>query len=95
QGALKMMVRDGVTAAELEESKECLVNSVPRMLETNGAVASALADIQFYNLGLDYFERYPQLIGGVSRGDIRRVAREYLHPDNLAIVAAGPVQQPR
>jgi len=90
-GVLKM--RDGgVTPQELRESKDFIIKSLPRQLETNGAVAAALADIQFYNLGLDYFERYPDIIEAVSARDVLRVAREYLHPNNLSIVLAGPVE---
>jgi zinc protease len=83
---------EGVTSRELQESKDFIIKSLPRQLETNGAVASALADIQFYNLGLDYFERYPDLISAVSLKDVLRVARKYLYPDNLSIVLAGPVE---
>lgn len=89
-GILKMK-NDGVTDEELAESKEFLVNSLPRMFETNTGVADALADVEFYRLGPDYFARYPGLIGGVTAKDIRRVANDYLHPDNLVIVLAGPV----
>lgn len=90
--ALIAMAGKGVTAQELSESEAYLIKSVPRQLETNAAVAAALADIQFYRLGLDYFERYPELIGKVSLGDVSRVAREYLHPDNCIVVIAGPVE---
>ncbi|MEI6632432.1 MAG: pitrilysin family protein [Chlamydiota bacterium] len=89
-GILKMK-NEGVTNEELAESREYLVNSLPRMIETNAGVADALADAEFYRLGLDYFARYPGLIGGVTAKDVRRVANDYLYPDNLAIVLAGPV----
>ena len=89
-GVLKMR-DEGVSSQELQESKDFIIKSLPRQLETNGAVAAALADIQFYNLGLDYFERYPDLINAVSAKDVLRVAREYLYPDSLSIILAGPV----
>ncbi|MEJ2744178.1 MAG: pitrilysin family protein [bacterium] len=92
EGVLAMR-DDGVTSKELKESKDFIIKSLPRRLETNFAVASALADIQFYNLGLDYFERYPDLINAVSVKDVLRVAREYLYPNNLSIILAGPVSQ--
>lgn len=83
---------DGVTSKELQESKDFIIKGLPRQLETNLAVASALADVQYYDLGLDYFDRYPELIDAVSVKDVLRVAREYLYPDNLSIVLAGPVE---
>ncbi|MCX6354435.1 MAG: pitrilysin family protein [Candidatus Aureabacteria bacterium] len=90
--ALVKMIGEGVTQKEMDESKSSLVNSLPRQLETNEAVAASLADLRFYNLGLDFFERYPEIIKGVSQADIRRVARDYLHPDNSVVVLAGPVE---
>ena len=88
---LLRMRREGVTDEEVARGRECLVNSIPRMLETNAKAAEALAEIEFHGLGLDYFDRYPALIGRLTAQDIRRVANEYLYPDNLVIVLAGPV----
>jgi len=90
--ALMRMIKNGVTEKELRDSKACLVNGVPRQLELNGSVAAALADINFYGLGLDYFERYSGLIERVGAEDVKRVAREYLHPDKASVVLAGPVK---
>jgi zinc protease len=86
------MIEGGATKEELEESKDSIIRSLPRQLETNGAVAAALAGIEFFDLGLDYFERLPDIIRSVSRRDVQRVAHKYLHPENCAIVLAGPVK---
>ncbi len=90
-GLLKIM-EEQVKKQEIEESKEYLIRSLPRQLETNGAVAAALASVEFYNLGLDYFERLPGIIRQLNRKDIHRVARKYLHPDNCAVTLAGPLE---
>jgi zinc protease len=92
QEVVRGMMKSGPTSQELQESKANIIRSLPRQLETNRAVVAALADAQFYNLGLDYFERLPKLIDKVSAKEVRRVAREYLHPDTAVVVLAGPVE---
>ena len=86
------MKGDGAAEAELLRSREALVNAVPRVRETNAGVADALAEMEFFRLGLDYLERCPGLFAAVTEKEVRRVAHEYLHPDNLVIVVAGPVE---
>ncbi|MDD5557484.1 MAG: pitrilysin family protein [bacterium] len=88
---VKRMMEEGPTDEEMNESKAYLVLSVPRKLETNGAVAAALADLDYFNLGLDYYERYTDLVGRVGAEDVRRAAAAYLHPDRACVVLAGPV----
>ena len=90
---MRRLMKEGVTEEELQESKEFIIRSLPRKLETNEKVAAALADIQFYGLGLDYYERLPDLIGAVGRRDILRVAKKYLHPDRFALSLAGPMTE--
>ncbi len=89
-GILRMK-DEGITNEELAECAGRLVNSLPRIFETNAGAASALADAEFHRLGIDYYARYPALIAAVTARDVRRAANEYLHPDNLVIVLAGPV----
>jgi len=92
KSVVRGMMKNGPTVQELLESKASIIRSIPRRLETNRAAADALADLQFYGLGLDYFERLPGLIEKVSAKEVRRVAREYLHPDNAVAILAGPVE---
>jgi len=75
-----------VTDRELEETKAFLIGSFPLRIDTSAKIAGFLAQIEFYNLGLDYIERYPKLIGSVTKTDVQRVAQKYLDPDHLALV---------
>ncbi len=43
-----------------------------------------------YNLGLDYYRRYPDLVKAVTAADVLKVARKYIDPDRLVIATAGP-----
>jgi zinc protease len=75
-----------VTDREMEETKAFLIGSFPLRLDTSSKIANFLAQVEFYDLGLDYAERYPKLIGSVKKDDVQRVAQKYLDPDHLALV---------
>lgn len=79
-----------VGAEELADSQAYLTGIVPLTLETNEGVASTLLNMEWYGLGLDYLQRYPSLINGVTAADVQRVAAHYLHPENCVISTAGP-----
>ena len=78
-----------VTDMELKDAKAYLTGSFPRRLETSRRIADFLAAVQFYNLGDDYIERYPDYINRVTKEDVLRVAEKYLNPENYVLVIVG------
>lgn len=77
---------DNVSDTELADAKAYLTGSFPRRLDTNRKIADFLATVEFYNLGLDYSEKYPSFINAVTRDDVLRVAKKYLDPENFILV---------
>ncbi len=75
-----------VSDKELKDAKAYLTGSFPLRMDTSAKIAGLLTSIEIYNLGLDYPLKYSQLIDSVTREDILRVARKYLHPDNMAVI---------
>ncbi|MDC4225626.1 MAG: hypothetical protein MPW15_15620 [Candidatus Manganitrophus sp.] len=55
-------------------------------METTARLASLLSAIEYYQLGLDYFEKYPNYIKKVTQNDVLRVAKKYLDPEHYALV---------
>jgi len=82
-------VTEPVTSEELADSQANYIGRLPLSLESNGGVAGALLNLERYDLGLDYYLRYPDLINAVSPAEILETARQYLHPDRLAVATAG------
>ena len=80
----------GVTADELAQSKQYLIGSIPRMLETNAGIASFLQTIEQFDLGLDYDRRLPERLRAVTIEDVCAAAVEQLHPERASIAIAGP-----
>lgn len=77
------------TAEELAAAKEASIRSLPGRFETTAATAGAIDDLFIYNRPLDYFRSLPAKYEAVTEADVARVAGQYLHPDQLVIVAAG------
>ena len=76
-----------VSDAELDSAKKFLIGSFPLGLERQSAIASFMLQVEFYGLGLDYADRYSKLIGSVTKDDVLAVAKKYLHPDSMIVVA--------
>ena len=90
ENELRRFVKSGVTKAELADSQANYIGRLPLSLESNGGVASAILNIERYNLGLDYYQRYEGLVKNVTRADVLETARKYINPDRLVISTAGP-----
>ena len=86
---IRRMREQPVTDQELDDAKNYLTGSFPLRLDTNHKVASFLAQVEFFQLGLDYPDRYADLIRKVTREDVQRVAKAYLHPEKLITVVVG------
>jgi zinc protease len=87
---LAKLAAEGPTEKELQDSKQYLIGSMPRTLETNIGIATFLQTAEFFGLGLDYDLRVPDLLRAVTRDDVHRVARRTLDPSRAAIAVAGP-----
>jgi zinc protease len=76
-----------VSDAEMESAKKFLIGSFPLKLDTQNSIVSFLLQVEIYGLGLDYIDKYPGYIRAVTKEDVQRVARQYLHPDSYVLVA--------
>lgn len=79
-----------VTGEELDDAKSYMTGILPLALEANDGVAATLLNIEYYDLGLDYLDRYPGIINALSRDDLLAAVRSHLDPQRLAIGVAGP-----
>jgi zinc protease len=89
-----LFVREPVSPEELADSQANYIGRLPLALESNNGMASSLLNLERFDLGLDYYRRYPDMVRAVTREDVVEVARRYLDPAKLAIAVAGPVIEP-
>jgi zinc protease len=83
---IRKIREEGVTEEELGDAKAYLTGSFPRRLDTMQKIVGFLSAVEFYGLGLDYIDKYPEYINAVTGDDVRRVARKYLDPENYVLV---------
>jgi zinc protease len=88
------MANDGPTEQELAESRQYLIGSLPRRLETNAGIATFLQMMEFFGLGMDFDLRMPDLLARVTPEDVHAAARAILDPSRAAVVIAGPYREP-
>ena len=81
---------DGPTDAEMAESKQYLIGSMPRTLETNIGIAAFLQTAEFFGLGVDYDVRVPDLLTAITCDEVHEAARRTLRPAQATVVVAGP-----
>jgi zinc protease len=87
---IRRFTREPVTEEELADSQANYIGRLPISLESNVGIATALLSLERYQLGLDYYRRYPDLVRSVTTEQVLQAASHYLDPDRLAIAVAGP-----
>jgi zinc protease len=50
--------------------------------------------MELFELGLDYLERFPEIIRSITAAEIQAVVRKYLDPDRMVLSTAGPEPAP-
>ncbi|HKB00744.1 MAG TPA: pitrilysin family protein [Gemmataceae bacterium] len=85
-------IRDEVPAKdEVEDVKKYLTGTLAFSLTTCDQAADLLLTVDKFKLGWDYLNDYRKAVEAVTPEDVRAVAKKYLDPEKLALVAAGPV----
>lgn len=82
--------KEPVSSTELEDAKVRLVSNALLEEASSSGQAKQLLDIAVNNLPLDYYRTLNERFAQITAADVQRVAREYLHPEHLVEVYAGP-----
>ena len=83
-------IRDnGVTTAELEEARSSTINRFIFNFDNAGEIVRNLMSLEYDGYPLDYYNNYLDYYRKVTQDDIKRVANEYLKPENLTIILVG------
>ncbi|HEX8142076.1 MAG TPA: pitrilysin family protein [Pyrinomonadaceae bacterium] len=86
---LRDYVEHGIQEDELRDEKSSAIGSFKVSLATNAGLARTLWNAEFYQLGIDYIDRFPQIIQAVTVEEVNAAIRKYFRPDHLTIVVAG------
>ncbi len=74
---------------ELELAKDAYANQFIFRFTTCSAIVSQMVDIEYTGLPLDYLDTYVDNVKAVTKEDILRVAKKYLHPDEMILLVVG------
>jgi zinc protease len=86
---LRAFRESGPSAEELGDAQDFLAGSLAVRLETNGGIAQMLADIELFNLGLDYVVRYPAIVRSLAHDAVTRAIGMF-PLDAYSLAIAGP-----
>jgi zinc protease len=79
------------SAKELADVKAYLIGSRLLAFATNSGIATQLLAIERYGLGFDYLEHFQKAVAAVTAADVQAVAKKYIDPSRMVLVAAGAV----
>jgi zinc protease len=86
---INRMREEGPTEEEVKKAIDSFLNSYVFEYESKSAVVRRLVDLKFQGLPLDTPEKDIREYENVTVDDVKRVARNYLQPDNLTILVVG------
>ena len=78
-----------IDKAELAQAKETFMNQFVFRFTTSASIVGQKVDIEYEELPLNYLETYLGNVQAVTHEDIQKVARKYLHPDEIKILVVG------
>ena len=86
---LKRIRDERVPSDELDRAKRTLIGWFATQLETPLMLLSRVITEKLYGLPHGYWDAYAGKISAVTEDDVQRVARKYLDPGHLQVVAIG------
>lgn len=82
-------IQGGPTAAELTASKKNITGGFPLRIASNSNIAGNLAMIGFYDLPLDYLDRFNERVDAVTINQIRDAYQRRVHANQMVTVTVG------
>jgi predicted Zn-dependent peptidase len=86
---IERLRNEPITQKELQDTKDQILNSSVFEYDSYEEVLSQQMSYDYRGLPSDAFEQYIEGVKGTTVDDVQRVAKEYLKPDQLEILAVG------
>jgi zinc protease len=86
---ISKFVGETVSEDELTDSKANYIGKLPLRMESNAGVANSLTQLERYTLGLDYYQKYADMVKAVTIEDVLGTANKYLDKNRMVIISAG------
>ena len=92
---LRDYVQQGPTEKELTAAISNITGGFALRIDSNSKLAEYLAMISFYNLPLDYLDKFVDRIRAVNAPAIRDALKRHIDPERMVTVVVGPKQAPQ
>ena len=77
------------TRSELTQAKESILNAFVFTMDSKAKILNQQMTLAFYGYPVDYWDQYAEHIRGVNTEDVTRVAKKYVHPNQLRLLVVG------
>ena len=88
-GEIERIRAEPVTDAELRTAKDSVLNSFVFNFDTKGKTLGRLMSYLYWDYPTDFIFQYRDKLAAVTKADVQRVAKEYLHPKSMKLVVVG------
>ncbi len=88
-GQIDDLLKDPPTAEEMKRAKDDILNGFIFQFDTPEKVLREKMAYEFYRYPLNFLERYRTGVEKVTAEDVERVARKYVHKNQLAVLVVG------
>ena len=88
---IRVMRDSGATKAELEKAHNYYTGSFPLTYSSSGGKRFQVLTMELFHYGMDWLDRFPDKVRGVTLDQINRAAREHISPGRYWMVVLGPV----
>jgi zinc protease len=87
------MTKKPVSDQELQLAKDSIINSFIFGFTSTASVVNQKARLEYYHYPAGYLENYRDNIAKVTKEDVLRVAKKYLHPEAMKLVVVGDTKR--
>ena len=88
-GEMEGLLKSPPTDEEMKRAKDNILNSFIFQFDTPEKVLREKMAYEFYHYPLDFLERYRSQVEKVTADEVLRVAKKYVHKDQMAVLVVG------
>jgi predicted Zn-dependent peptidase len=86
---IRRMATDPISDDEMEKAKSAIRDGFVFRFEMPQQVVNEQVNLEYYGYPKDHLDTYIDKIMAVTKEDVRRVAKQYIHPDQMIILVVG------